>query len=148
MEKTLFFVCSGNTCRSPLAAALTRKRLADAGNRVWVVESAGLAAFAADPASASATAVAGEYGLDLSGHCSRRLTVEMLAGADLVLVMTAAHKVGVLEKSPQLSGKVHTIKEYVGWVGDVSDPFGGELPVYRTMACELADLSEAVTRNR
>jgi len=146
MGKTVLFVCSGNTCRSPLAAALTRKMMADGGNSLWTVKSAGLAVFAAAPASAAAAAVAAEYGLTLSEHCSRRLTSEMLADADLVLVMTASHKVQVLQKSPQSAGKVHTLKEYAGRVGDVEDPFGGGLSAYRAMARELADLTALILK--
>jgi L-threonylcarbamoyladenylate synthase len=106
MGKKVLFVCSGNTCRSPLAEAFARYFLELAGEDGWMVASAGLSAVTGSPASASAVTVAGEFGLDLSGHRARQLTEEQLDGANLVLVMTGWHKARVLEIRPHLAGKV------------------------------------------
>ncbi|MBT9174113.1 MAG: Protein-arginine-phosphatase [Syntrophomonadaceae bacterium] len=147
MGKKVFFVCSGNTCRSPLAEAFARHFLKLDGEAGWTVISAGLSALAGSPATPEAVTVAGEFGLDLSGHRARQLTGEMLDGADLVLVMTAVHKARVLEKGPHLAGKVWLVKEYVyGAAEDVVDPFGGNLAVYRAMSLELEKLTAAIVK--
>lgn len=146
MKKKLLFVCSGNTCRSPLAEAFARRALSAAGDSCWVVESAGIFACDGDPASKHALAVAGEHGLDLSGHRSRRLTPEVLAGADLALVMTSRLKALLSEKMPGYPGKIFTIKEFLGEKGDVYDPFGGSLAEYRAVARELCSLAAGIAQ--
>ena len=84
-------VCTGNTCRSPMAAALLRRALDKRGREDILVESAGLAAGAAAPASEYALAAAAEIGLDLSGHLSRPFTPALAAGAARIVAMTAGH---------------------------------------------------------
>lgn len=147
MGKKVLFVCSGNTCRSPLAEVFARHFLELAGEDGWMVASAGLSAVTGSPASASAVTVAREFGLDLSRHCARRLTEELLDGADLVLVMTGWHKARVLERRPHLAGKVYLVKEFAGGPAeDVADPFGGDLAVYRATALELKNLTPAFVK--
>lgn len=147
MGKKVFFVCSGNTCRSPLAEAFARHFLKLDGEAGWTVISAGLSALAGFPATPEAVTVAGEFGLDLSGHRARQLTGEMLDGADLVLVMTAVHKACVLEQRPHLAGKVWLVKEYAGGSAtDVPDPFGEDLAVYRAMSLDLEKLTATIVK--
>ncbi len=131
------FICTGNTCRSPLAAALCRKRLADRlgcsaedlPSRGYAIASAGLAAMHGEPAAAEAVTVAGELGADLSGHVSRPATAELLADADLIVGMTAAHiqglggLVGAGGRTRLLCGE-----------SDLPDPIGGDLTVYQACA--------------
>ncbi|EEG77571.1 low molecular weight protein arginine phosphatase [Dethiobacter alkaliphilus] len=140
MKKKLFFVCTGNTCRSPLAKVLAAAALARANVTDWVVDSAGMQAFSGQSASAGAMAVAREMGLDLSLHQSRLLTEELLAEADLVLVMTRTHKQALLSAAPQAASKVYVLKEFVGEDGDVADPFGGGPAEYSHAARELEGL--------
>ncbi len=87
----VLFVCSGNTCRSPLAEAAFRRLLAAAGRTDIAVGSAGTGAYDGAPASEGAYLVALEAGLDLSGHRARLLTREMVAQADLILTMAKGH---------------------------------------------------------
>jgi protein-tyrosine-phosphatase len=86
----ILFVCTGNTCRSPFAAAVARREGADA-------DSAGLAAYPGDGPPVDAVEVARELGLDLSSHRAQPLTPEMLDRAEVVVGMTAA-QVGELKK--------------------------------------------------
>ncbi|MBS3897377.1 MAG: low molecular weight protein arginine phosphatase [Dethiobacter sp.] len=139
-KKSLLFICTGNTCRSPLAKALTEAALEAAGVHGWEVVSAGLAAHPGMPASAEAGAVARDAGLDLTLHRAKPLSAELLARAELVLVMTAGHKTALLSGAGGYKYKVYTVKEYVGREGDVADPFGGGLASYRQTARELHNL--------
>lgn len=139
--KRLLYVCTGNTCRSPLAKVLTEEQLTLVGESGWSVDSAGLVTRDGLPASSGAAAAAEEAGLDLTNHRSKQLTPEMATSAELVLVMTRNHKKAILDHTPHLAGKVFTIKEFVGEAGDVSDPFGGSLSCYRQTTEELRGLA-------
>ena len=134
----VLFVCTGNTCRSPLAETLARKVAAERGIGDFTAASAGTNAWDGAPASDGALLVGMERQLDLGAHRARKLTREMVAAADLVLVMSAAH----LETVRQLGGggKVHLIDEYASdsrTSEGVTDPFGGNLEGYREAADAL-----------
>jgi protein-tyrosine-phosphatase len=144
MKKQLLIVCTGNTCRSPLAKVFSELWLTQAGVDGWGVESAGLAVMASIPASSHAQTVAGEYGADLSNHRSRQVTADMLDCADLVLVMTTHQKSLLLQKLPRMPEKIYTLGKFAGRPGDVSDPFGGSLEIYRQTAEELQELTRLV----
>lgn len=140
--RTVLVVCSGNTCRSPLAAALLAARLADDDALRHVeVHSAGTSAWDGSPASEGSYLVALERGLDLSTHRARMLTTEMIQRADLVLTMSEAHAHRVADMGG--ASKVHTWTGYAGIAGapsEIPDPFGGDVRHYR----EMADLLEGV----
>lgn len=110
---TILFVCTGNTCRSSMAAALARKYLQERGALgKWQVTSAGLAAAEGAPPTPEAVDAVAELGADLTGHRARRLTPEMVEQADLILTMTREHNQAVLRQVPQAEGKVYTLKEF------------------------------------
>jgi L-threonylcarbamoyladenylate synthase len=135
--KLILFLCTGNTCRSPLAAALCKKRLADRlecaaedlPGRGFVVASAGLAAVRGEPAAADAVAVAHELGADLSDHASQPATADLLADADVIVGMTAGHVHG-LGGSGGGTGQVRLLCGDA----DLPDPIGGDLTVYQACA--------------
>lgn len=93
----LLFVCTGNTCRSPMAEAIARGRLEDLGWTQVEVRSAGVGAFDGSPASGGAIRTAASRGLDLTEHASTYLTRELAESADLILVMGASHLMRVTE---------------------------------------------------
>lgn len=134
----VLFVCTGNTCRSPLAEAVAR-RLADARHMLDAeFASAGTAAWEGAPASDGAMLVGLERGLDLNAHRARQLTGEMVAAADLILTMGPHH----LERIEALGGlgKAHLLTAYASHNREarpISDPFGGDLDVYRAALDEL-----------
>lgn len=133
----ILFVCSGNTCRSPLAEAITRRLVKEAGRKDVQVASAGTSAWNGAAASDGALLVGMERGLDLSTHRSRQLTPEILKEADLVLVMSPTHLERVKEMDP--AAKAHLLAGFAtGTEGrPVQDPFGNDLMAYRETADEL-----------
>lgn len=129
------FVCTGNTCRSPMAAACLKKYLADSGSADRVM-SAGLAADGS-PATENAVAVMAEWGMDVSSHRSAPLTVEMCDWADRILVMTPMHKFALINAGVA-ADKVSVLAEKEG---GIVDPYGGDLDTYRftrdQLQCEI-----------
>ncbi|HEX9218870.1 MAG TPA: low molecular weight protein arginine phosphatase [Gemmatimonadaceae bacterium] len=130
----LLFVCSGNTCRSPMAEALARKIAKRRGIEDLNVSSAGTNAWDNVPATDEALLVGMEREIDLTGHRARKLTSAIVSEADLIFVMTPGH----LEQVKQLGGrgKVHVIDEYASGTANqgITDPYGGDLEAYRHTA--------------
>ena len=140
----VLFVCSGNTCRSPLAAARLRQLLAERGRQDIAVSSAGTGAYDGAPASEGAYLVALERGLDLGAHRARLLTPELVATADLILTMSSGH----VARVQRLGGgeKVWLLGEYAGEeeaAAEVGDPFGLDVEVYRRTLDQLDHLLAA-----
>ena len=145
MIKNVLLVCTGNICRSPLAEALLERALRDRAIAEVTVTSAGTGAWNGAPASEGAYLVGLERGLDLSGHRARLLTRELVEQADLILTMARHHRARVDELGGE--GRVFVLGEYAGREGneaEVSDPFGGDLDVYRDTCAELEALVAAV----
>lgn len=133
----LLFVCTGNTCRSPMAEGLMRRWLGESPE--WEVESAGVSAVAGQRASEGAIQVMAEKDIDLSGHRSRTLTQAQIDAADLVVVMTDAHKSAVSGRFPRGGERVRLLNDFNPrrHGEDVPDPFGMRADVYRTIRDEI-----------
>ncbi len=133
----VLFVCTGNTCRSPMAEHLLRHlgRSFD-GLRVG---SAGLFANPGSPASAQSVEVMKEKGLDLSGHRSRLLDSELISTADLLIPLTQAHRDLILEAAPDAGARTRTLHSFgaAQQSRDVADPYGGSLQSYRRTRDEI-----------
>jgi protein-tyrosine-phosphatase len=139
----ILVVCTGNTCRSPLAEALLRSALQPIGN--VSVSSAGTGAWEGAPASEGAYLVGLENGVDLSSHRARMLSRELVAAADLILTMSRHHAARVADLGG--AGRVHLLGEFAGRNGpdaEVTDPFGGDLDDYREAFAELTELAAGV----
>ncbi len=138
--KTVAFVCTANICRSPMAAAILRDRLASAGltDQVRVV-SAGVWADSGRAASAHAANVLKSRGIELRDHRSQPLTAQLLKQADIILVMEESHRRSIFYMAPEHLAKVYLLAELAGKHEDIADPFGGALADYE----ETADLLQA-----
>lgn len=131
----ILFVCTGNTCRSAMAAAMLND-IAVKNDLNVLIDSAGVFAGIGERATDEAVKAMAKRGIDLSGHRTKPLTDELIDMADVILVMTSAHK-QLIESMAK--GKVFTLLEYAGDEGDIPDPFGGDDEEYEETAQAIYD---------
>ncbi len=137
----ILVVCTGNTCRSPMAEVLLRHKIKQSELTEEInVCSVGIYATGYSPASNLAQLTMKSQGMDLSCHTSRQVTKQLLQAAQLILTMTAAQKQALLQFDPTQSDKIFTLCEFVGQAGDVADPFGGDLDIYQDCALQISNL--------
>lgn len=132
--RRLLFVCTGNTCRSPMAESLARAAAGERGPEDLEVRSAGTMASPGASASMGAVEAAREAGLDVTGHRSTEMTSELADWADLVLCMAPSHRMDVQDLAPGAPTALLTDflpEDHPLHGGPVSDPVGGGLDRYR-----------------
>jgi protein-tyrosine-phosphatase len=127
MSKVLM-VCTGNTCRSPLAQVILQKQQPD-----WEVRSAGVAAEVGSPAAAHSRELARQMGMDLESHRAQSVTPELVDWADQIFCMTESHLQLLRRAFPNSAAKARTLG------ADISDPIGQSLAVYQRCADQIED---------
>lgn len=137
----ILFVCTGNTCRSPMAEAILKSKKIVG----MEIRSAGVYAANGSGASAHAKAVLDDNKIP-HNHQSSMLTRVEVDWADLILTMTASHKFAILQQYPDTKMKLFTLKEYAGEADgvDVIDPFGRDQAAYEATYQELEKLIKKV----
>lgn len=132
----ILLVCTGNTCRSPMAEGLLTEMISAKGIDHIQIRSAGTHAVAGNPAASWATEVAmAEDGVDLSKHRARRLTKDLLRQSDLILAMTLSHARHIERMGRRFARKTHLLTSFLntdsGDLADIEDPMGQSRPVYQ-----------------
>ena len=146
----VLFVCSGNTCRSPMAEGIAKKLWADElGIQIdelvehgILVVSAGTAAMPGMPASENAIAAAAEIGIDISAHRSRPLEPALVARAHEIYCLTGSHQFAAIALLEDAGGPFEEDAELPCLLAidrDIGDPFGGDLETYRAVRDEIRD---------
>ena len=128
------FVCTGNTCRSPMAAALCNMYYNES-----VADSAGIFASDGDCASDGAITAMRDYGIDLTSHRSKRITPELIKSADFIIPMTENHRLTLM----MLGVNPDKIKS----IGEIPDPYGGSNDVYKDCAKQLFEMVKNLENN-
>ncbi|TWU07724.1 Sua5/YciO/YrdC/YwlC family protein [Stieleria varia] len=136
VKPVIVMVCTGNTCRSPMAETIMSEKLSKRLGRADAVRviSAGVAAGEGVCASPQSIEVMGERGLDLTGHSSQPLTDDVMNVADLVLTMTRGHQAAILAAWPEMHDRVFTLRHDGG---DITDPVGMSVDTYRRCAEQM-----------
>ena len=140
----VIFVCTGNTCRSPLAEALARQLATERGVAGIAFSSAGTSAYEGAAASDGSVLVGLERGVDLSTHRARMLTRDLVDDDTIVLAMSTSHLAAIGAIAPE--AQAYLLDDFASrgkHRRSVADPFGGDLVGYR----EAADDIEAMLRD-
>lgn len=145
-SRRLLFVCTGNTCRSPLARFLA-ERLAREAGLPWTAASAGVAAINGSPLSPGAVHALAARGIKGVKHASRQVTAEDLAAADQVYALAEEHRAVLAERFPDAAKKIAVLRAAAGLAEtDVEDPIGEDQAVYDQCAARIEEALRILIR--
>ncbi|MFA2810332.1 low molecular weight protein arginine phosphatase [Bacillus mycoides] len=140
--KRVLFVCTGNTCRSPMAEALLRHY----GEGKFEVQSAGVFAYPGSDVSIHAKEALAEKGIVID-HAAQQVNDTLVDWADIVVTMTENHKRTVLGYYPSVEKKLDTLYGLTKGISkDISDPFGGSLSIYKETLEEMEKLVQTLLK--
>lgn len=144
----IIFVCTGNTCRSPMAEMIMKDLLKTAEIDYIQVYSRGLSVFNSSPVSIHAQTLLSMKNIDSSSHCSTLLSEDDFTTDTLILTMTAGHKQHICAFFPQVVSQTYTLAEYVsGPHVDIQDPYGGSFDIYQECYTQLEKLLKKLIKN-
>ena len=143
--KKILFVCSGNTCRSPLAEAIARNLLPARSGFEVDIASAGTSALEGSPASGFSLEVASDHGLDLSNHRARVLDRALVRGADLIVTMGVRHRDTVGALDPDALEYTYLLTNFSDHLhGEIPDPIGSGREMYERTYLAIRDCIESM----
>lgn len=132
----ILFICTGNTCRSPIAEAIFNKF----NKTSLIAKSAGVAVYPNSKASFNSAKLVDEnLNINIYERYAVQLTKEMLEDSYLLLTMTEGLKNTLKYNFPEYEQQIYTLNEYVGVKGEILDPFGGTLTVYKQTFIQLKE---------
>lgn len=140
----ILLVCSGNTCRSPMAEALLKQEASRRGMTGYDFHSAGLHTSPGSRASKYAVEAMAARGIDIDRRQSQQISAQMVQEANMVLTMTRQQAYTLIEELPQYGHKVLALGDYVGAGGDVQDPWMGSAGDYERIAVQLEEMVSLV----
>ena len=143
----LMFICTGNICRSAMAHVMLEQRAKDENKDIEVYSCGVYAQNGARPTEEAISVLATIYDVDLKKHRATNIVDSNIEGMDVILCATTSHKNNVLNRYPELEGKVYTMKEYAEYPAndmDINDPWGCSYETYKKCSKEISECIEKI----
>jgi protein-tyrosine-phosphatase len=148
-KRAVLFLCTGDTCRGPMAAGVLRKILDDAGLKSFEIRSAGVMTVTGLLATPETTQMLKSFGVELDRHRSTPMTVDLLSRSDLILGMTPLHTQQALRTDPKVRARTFLLKEYARSdlkKVQIDDPMGNTLEIYKKVFSEIKTACQQIAK--